>query len=60
MNLLVLMLFCALCGTTAALCVTCRRLWQQEQRMEDAAFQIAEYVLDRRKGGIECNEEACK
>ena len=57
MNLLVLLLFCALCGTTAALCVTCRRLRQQEQRMDDAAFQIAEYVLDRRKGGIECNAE---
>ena len=25
--------------------------------MEDAAFRIAEYVLDRRKGGIECNAE---
>ena len=25
--------------------------------MEDAAFQIAEYVLDRRNGGIECNGE---
>ena len=57
MNLLVLLLFCALCGTTAALCVTFRRLRQQEQRMEDAAFQIAEYVLDRRNGGIECSGE---
>ena len=25
--------------------------------MEDAARQITEYMLDRRKGGIECNEE---
>lgn len=25
--------------------------------MENAAFQIAEYILDRRKGGIECDEE---
>lgn len=57
MNWPVLLLFCALCGTTAALCVTCRRLQQQEQRMKDAAFQIAEYVLDRQKGGIECNTE---
>ena len=57
MNLLALLLFCALCGTTAALCVTCRRLRQQEQKMENAARQIGEYILDRRRGGIECNEE---
>ena len=25
--------------------------------MENAAHQIAEYILDRRKGGIECSEE---
>ena len=25
--------------------------------MENAAYQIAEYILDRRKGGIECSEE---
>ncbi len=57
MNLPALLLFCALCGTTAALCVACRRLRQQEQKMENAARQIAEYILDRRKGGIECSEE---
>lgn len=25
--------------------------------MEDAAYRIADYILDRRKGGIECSEE---
>nr|WP_325223948.1 HAMP domain-containing sensor histidine kinase [uncultured Oscillibacter sp.] len=34
-----------------------RRLRLQEQSMENAAARIREYLLDRRKGGIECNEE---
>lgn len=57
MNWLVLLLFCVLCGTAAALGITVRRLRLQEQSMEDAAARIREYLLDRRKGGIECNEE---
>lgn len=57
MNLPALLLFCALCGVGSALWVSVRRLRQQEQSMEDAAEQIREYLLDRRKGGIECNEE---
>ena len=57
MNLLVLLLFCALCGMAVALGIAVRRLRLQERRMEDAAQQIADYILDRRKGGIECNEE---
>lgn len=52
-----LLLLCALCGTITALCVTCRRLRQQKRRMEEAALRIGEYILDRRKGGIECSEE---
>ena len=40
-----------------ALWVVCHRLGQQERKMEEAARQIAEYILDRREGGIECNEE---
>ena len=57
MNLLTVLLFCALCGTGAALWMAVRRLRLQEQRMENAAARIREYLLDRRKGGIECNEE---
>ena len=57
MNLLALLLFCALCGTGAALGMAVRRLRLQEQRMEDTAARIREYLLDRRKGGIECDEE---
>ena len=57
MNLLTLLLFCALCGTGAALGMAVRRLRLQEQSMENAAARIREYLLDRRKGGIECNEE---
>ena len=52
-----LLLLCALCGTITALCVTFHRLRQQERRMEEAALRIGEYILDRRKGGIECSEE---
>ena len=57
MNLPVALLCCVLCGALTALWVVCRRLGQQERKMEEAARQIAEYILDRREGGIECNEE---
>ena len=59
MNLfpVVLFLSCALCGMAAALGVAVCRLRHQEQSMENAAHQIAEYILDRRKGGVECSEE---
>ena len=59
MNLfpVVLFLSCALCGMAAALGMAVCRLRHQEQSMENAAHQIAEYLLDRRKGGIECSEE---
>lgn len=57
MNWLTLLLFCALCGTAALLWTAVRRLRLQERRMEDAAHRVADYILDRRKGGIECNEE---
>ncbi|MDE6455315.1 MAG: HAMP domain-containing histidine kinase [Dysosmobacter sp.] len=57
MNWLVLLLSCALCGMAIALGLTVRRLREQERSMEEATHRIAEYILDRRKGGIECNEE---
>lgn len=59
MNLfpVVLFLSCALCGMAAALGMAVCRLRHQEQSMENAAHQIAEYILDRRKGGVECSEE---
>ena len=59
MNLfpVVLFLSCALCGMAVALGMAVCRLRHQEQSMENAAYQIAEYILDRRKGGIECSEE---
>ncbi len=57
MDLLMLLLSCALCGMTAALGIAVHRLRLQKRRMEDASRQIADYILDRRKGGIECNEE---
>lgn len=57
MNWLALLLFCALCGMGAVLGMAVRRLRFQEQSMEDAAARIREYLLDRRKGGIECSEE---
>ena len=57
MKWLVLLLSCALCGMAIALGITVRRLRRQERSMEEAAHRIADYILDRRKGGIECNEE---
>lgn len=57
MNLLTVLLFCALCGMGAALGMAVRRLRLQERSMENAAARIREYLLDRQKGGIECNEE---
>ena len=57
MNWLGLLLSCALCGMTIAFGLTVRRLREQERSMEEAAHRIAEYILDQRKGGIECNEE---
>ena len=57
MNLLMSLLFCALCGMGVLLGMAVHRLHLQEQSMEDAAARIGEYLLDRRKGGIECNEE---
>ena len=57
MNWLTLLLFCALCGMGTALGMAVRRLRLQEQSMEDAAARIREYLLDRRKGGIACDEE---
>lgn len=57
MNWLALLLFCALCGMGTALGMAVHRLRLQEQSMEDAAARIREYLLDRRKGGIECSEE---
>lgn len=57
MNLLVFLLFCALCGMAVALGIAVRRLRLQALQMEDAAAQVREYLLDQQKGGIECNEE---
>lgn len=57
MNLLTFSLLCALCAMGAALGMALHRLRMQEQSMEDAAVRVREYLLDRRKGGIECGEE---
>lgn len=57
MNWLAVLLLCALCGTGAALGMAVRRLRLQERSMENAAARIREYLLDRRRGGIECSEE---
>lgn len=45
-------------GASAAILVLCYRYLQmRDQKLEDAALQIAEYILDGQKGCIECNEE---
>lgn len=56
-NALPLLLASSLCAA-ASVSALCRRYLQMRDReLEHAAMQIAEYILDRRKGGIECDEE---
>lgn len=52
-----LLLASSLCVAVTVSALCWRYLQKRDQKLEDAAFQVAEYVLDRRKGGIECNEE---
>ena len=56
-NALPVLLASSLCVAAAVLALCWRYLRMRDQKLEDAAFQIAEYILDRRKGGIECSEE---
>ena len=56
-NALPLFLASSLCVTATVSALCWRYLQMRDQKLEDAAFQVAEYILDRRKGGIECNEE---
>lgn len=53
-----LLLLLSSLGTAAAsLALCCRHLQMRDRLLEDAASRIAEYLLDNRKGGIECDEE---
>lgn len=53
-----LLLLLSSLGTAAAsLALCCRHLRMRDRLLEDAASRIAEYLLDNRKGGIECDEE---
>lgn len=56
-NALLFLLGSSFCVAAAVLALCRRYLQMRDQELEDAAFQIAEYILDRRKGVIECNEE---
>ena len=56
-NALPLLLVSSLCVAVTVSALCWRYLQMRDRKLEDAALQIAEYVLDRRKGGIECNEE---
>lgn len=50
--------FLSFLGTAAGiLTISFRYLQIRDQKLEDAAARIADYILDRRKGGIECDEE---
>lgn len=45
-------------GTAAVIFVLCYQYLKfRDEKLEDAASRIAQYLLDNRKGGIECNEE---
>ena len=56
-NALFFLIASSLCMTAAVLVLCWRYLQMRDQKLEDAALRIAEYILDRRKGGIECDEE---
>ena len=45
------------CTAAAVLALCYRYLQMRDQKLEDAAFLIGEYLLDNRTGDIECNEE---
>lgn len=47
----------ALCTAVTVVLLCLRYLKGQDKKLEDAALRIGEYVLDRRKGIIECSEE---
>lgn len=47
----------SLCVVVTVLACCYRYLRMRDQKLEDAASCIAEYILDNRKGGIECDEE---
>ncbi len=45
-------------GVAAGVLILCyRHLQMRDQKLEDAASEIAGYILDREKGGIACSEE---
>lgn len=47
----------SLSAAIAMLALCYRYLTVRDQKLEDAAGRIAEYILDGQKGGIECDEE---
>lgn len=47
----------SLCAAASVLTFCWRHLRMRDQKLEDAAFQISEYILERQRGGIECNDE---
>lgn len=57
LNAPLLLLTSSFCTAAGVLALCWRHLHTQNKKLEDAAFQVAEYVLERRKGGLECNEE---
>ena len=56
-NAQIFLFMSSFCVAVSVLALCWRYLQMRDQKLEEAAFQIAEYVLDRRKGGIACNEE---
>ncbi len=52
-----LLLASSLCTAAGVLGLCWRYLRTQDRQLEDAALQIADYILDQRKGGIECDRE---
>lgn len=56
-NALLVLLASSFCVAAAVVASCWRYLRMRDQKLEDAASRVAEYILDRRRGGIECNEE---
>ncbi len=50
-------LLAALCTAVTVVVLCVAYLKGQDKRLEDTALKVEAYILDRRKGTIECNEE---
>lgn len=56
-NTLLLFAVSSLCTALSVLTLCWRYLRMWDQKLDEAALRISEYILNQQKGGIECDEE---